>query len=68
MTLVVETTNFSPNANVMGSGEHLRAVERFTRVAPDRIDYAMTLTDPTTWTKPLTVLITLRASAQRSYQ
>jgi len=32
----------------MGSGEHLALVERFTRVAADRIDYEMTLADPTT--------------------
>ncbi len=67
-TLVVETTNFSPTANVMGSGELLRLVERFTRVAPDRIDYAMTLTDPTTWTKPWTVGIRLKESRGPIYE
>jgi hypothetical protein len=40
--------NFSPEGNVMGAGEHLRVVERFTRVARGTIDYEITLADPTT--------------------
>jgi hypothetical protein len=67
-TLVVDTTNFSPKGNVMGSGEHLHAVERLTRVAPDVIDYEITLADPTTWTKPWTALIKLRQSQERIYE
>lgn len=34
-TLVVDTTNFSPKDNFMGSAENLHLVERFTRIAPD---------------------------------
>src|SRR4029077_2094978 len=34
-TLVVESANFSPEGNVMGSGEPLHVVERFTRASPD---------------------------------
>jgi hypothetical protein len=67
-TLVVETTNFSPNGNVMGSGEHLYLVERFTRVAADRINYEMTLADPTTWTKPWTVAIHLKQTHESIYE
>jgi len=66
--LVVETTNFSPKGNVMGSGEHLRVVERFTRVAADRINYEMTLADPATWTKPWTVVIRLKQSQETIYE
>ena len=33
-TLVVETTNFSEKSYFMGATEHLKVVERFTRVAP----------------------------------
>ncbi len=32
-------------------------MERFTRVAPDRIDYRVTIDDPTTFTKPWTLAI-----------
>ncbi|HEV3139082.1 MAG TPA: hypothetical protein VGY57_01130, partial [Vicinamibacterales bacterium] len=67
-TLIVETSNFSPEGNVMGSGEHLRAIERLTRVAPDLIDYEITLDDPLTWTKPWTVLIRLRKRQELIYE
>jgi hypothetical protein len=67
-TLVVETTNYSPRSNVMGSAEHLHATERFTRVAPDTIDYEITLTDPTRWTKPWTALVHLKQTRDRIFE
>ena len=67
-TLVVDTTNFSAHNNFMGSTDQLHLVERFTRVAPDRIDYAITVDDPTTWTKPWTALIWLRQTPQRLFE
>jgi hypothetical protein len=58
-TLVVETTNYSPTTVLRfpAAPETLRAVERFTRVAADRIDYRFTVTDPTTYTRPFTVAL-----------
>ena len=59
-TLVVETTNYSPKTNFrffQVAGETLRAVERFTRVAADKIDYRFTINDPTTYTRPWTVAL-----------
>ena len=56
-TLVIDTTNFSANNNFMGSSDHLHLIERLTRVAPDRIDYEITVDDSTTWTKPWTARI-----------
>jgi len=35
----------------------LRAVERFTRVAPDQIDYQFTIDDPSTYTRPWTAVL-----------
>jgi hypothetical protein len=67
-TLVVDTTNFSARNDFMGSSDHLHLVERFTRVAPDRIDYQITVDDPTTWTKPWTAVIRLKRSTQRLYE
>jgi hypothetical protein len=67
-TLVVDTTNFSPKSDFMGSSDHLHLVERFTRVAADRIDYQITVDDPATWTKPWTVVIRLKQSAERLYE
>ena len=51
-TLVVDTTNFAPTSNFLGSSNRLHLVERFTRASPDTIDYEVTVDDPTTWTKP----------------
>ena len=62
-TLVVETTNFSPKSYFMGSSDRLRLVERFTRTGPGRIDYEMTVTDPTIWTKPWTAVIRLKSTS-----
>ena len=62
-TLVVETTNFlgrTTSISVNGStgppaSEELKLVERFTRVAPDAIQYSMTVSDPKTYAAPWTV-------------
>jgi hypothetical protein len=67
-TLVVETTNFSPKSNFMGSNETLHLVERFTRVAADTIAYEVTITDPTTWTRPWTAMLPLKRTADRMYE
>jgi len=62
-TLVVETTNFlahTTSVSVNGStgppaSEELMLLERFTRVAPDAIQYSMTVNDPKTYAAPWTV-------------
>jgi hypothetical protein len=56
-TLVVETTHFTDKVLYRGAAENLHLVERFTRVAPDRIDYRVTVSDPTTFTRPFTLAI-----------
>lgn len=67
-TLVVDTTNFSASNNFMGSSDRLHLVERFTRVAPDRIDYEITIDDLSTWTAPWTAVIRLKRSADRLFE
>jgi hypothetical protein len=67
-TLVVDTTNFSARSDFMGSSDHLHLVERFTRVTSDRIDYQITVDDPTTWTSPWTAVIQLKQSAAHLYE
>jgi hypothetical protein len=67
-TLVVESTNFSAKSQFRGSAENLHLVERFTRVGPDTLNYEMTVTDPTTWTKPWTALIPLKRSDDPIYE
>jgi hypothetical protein len=55
-TLVVDVTNFSAKTDFMGSRENLHLVERWTRTGPDTLEYAVTLEDPTVWTRPWTVI------------
>jgi hypothetical protein len=54
-TLVVDTTNFSPEVRFRGSSENLHVVERFRLVAPGQILYRATIDDPTTFAKPWTL-------------
>jgi hypothetical protein len=59
-TLVVETTNFTARSAYRGANaDRLKLVERFTRVAPDKISWTVTVDDPTTWTRPWTFSIPL---------
>jgi hypothetical protein len=67
-TLVVDTTNFSPRSNFMGSHENLHLTEKFTRVAVDEIRYEITVDDPATWTKPWTAMLRLRRSNEHLYE
>jgi hypothetical protein len=54
-TLVVDVTNFSPKTDYQGSRENLHLVERWTRTGPISLEYAVTIEDPTVWTRPWTV-------------
>ena len=67
-TLIVETTNFSPQGNFMGSAGNLHLLERFTRIASDEITYEITVNDATTWTRPWTAVIRLRQSQEQIYE
>ena len=53
-TLVVETTNIHPLQTFRGTppSEHLKVLERFTRVDEETILYEFTYDDPTTYTEP----------------
>jgi hypothetical protein len=67
-TLVVDTTNFAPGSYFMGATDNLRVEERLTRVAADRIEYTITLTDPTTWERPWTATMPLRRRDETLYE
>jgi hypothetical protein len=67
-TLVVESTNFSPKSEFRGSRQNLHLVERFTRVGPDTLNYEITITDPTVWTRPWTALIPLNRTDDLIYE
>jgi hypothetical protein len=61
-TLVVETTNYSAATTFRFpvAPESMRATERFTRVASDKIDYTFTIDDPATYTHAWTAAIPLQ--------
>jgi hypothetical protein len=53
-TLVIDVTNFSQKTDFEGSRENLHLVERWTRTSPTTLEYAVTVEDPTVWTRPWT--------------
>jgi hypothetical protein len=54
-TLVIETTNFRKEGIYRNANpDRLRLIERFTRVGPNTVKWAVTVDDPTTWTKQWT--------------
>lgn len=61
-TLVVETTNFHPGNTFRGANpKTLKITERFTRISAETIEYKFTVDDPSTWTKPWSVILPLSA-------
>ena len=67
-TLVVDTTNFSPKSSFRGAHENLHLFERFTRVSADRLEYAFTMSDDTTWSRPWSAMIPLLRSRAPMYE
>ena len=59
-TLVVETTNFKERSAYRNANpDTLKLTERFTRTAQDKIEWTVTVDDPTTWSRPWTFAIPL---------
>ena len=58
-TFVVETTQFRGGES-RGTSPNKHLVERFTRINADRVAYEYTITDPTVYTAPHTVLMPFR--------
>jgi hypothetical protein len=57
-TLVVENTNFRPQATYRNANpKTLKITERFTRIDKDTIEYKFTVDDPSTWTTPWSAII-----------
>ena len=69
-TLVVETKHFSPKADLlyMGTAENLTLTERFSRHSADVLNYEFTMNDPTTWTRPWTAMIPLKAKDEQIFE
>ncbi len=58
-TLVIETTQFRGREGG-GTGPNMHLVERLTRRDPDTVAYEYTVTDPTVYTAPYTVMLPFR--------
>jgi len=79
-TLVVETTNFRSDdgmghalgrTGVTWGGtdpDTYTIVERWTAVAPGQLDYQVTMADPHTWTRPVTMLIPWNKTDEQIYE
>jgi hypothetical protein len=70
-TLVVETTNFKDEtAYRNASGETLRLIERFRAVAPNGVEWSVTVNDPSTWARPWTfaMMLTKKDASQRPFE
>ena len=58
-TLVIETAQFAGGSSGLTS-TNMHLVERLTRLDPDTVAYEYTVTDPTIYTAPYTVMMPLR--------
>jgi hypothetical protein len=75
-TLVVETRNFRTEGtgtlSLRGLGlsgdENLHLIERFRRLDADTLLYEYTIDDPTIWTQPWTVSMTMQKSGDQMYE
>jgi hypothetical protein len=67
-TLVIDTTNYKPRAFMSTSTDKLHVTERFTRSDAETLKYEITIDDPGTWTKPWSLMIPLRRSAEPVFE
>ena len=58
-TLVIETTQFRGGSSGLTS-PNMHLIERLTRLDPDTVAYEYTVTDPTVYTAPYTVMLPFR--------
>jgi hypothetical protein len=73
-TLVVDTTNFNDTTwNQFGgwnwgADRNLHVTERFTPVDANTIRYEATVNDPTTWTRPWTLVIPMHRTTEQMFE
>ena len=82
-TLVIETTNFNKKlpayqmpldlaalekSGPVGLGENLHLTEKLTKTSDSVLIYEYTITEPNTFTRPFTVVITMRATEDQIYE
>jgi hypothetical protein len=67
-TLVIETLNFKRETSLQGSTAQTKVVERLTRIDAKTIDYRFTVEDPTSYARPWTASMPLRAIDENLYE
>ncbi len=67
-TLVVETTNFRPDALMRGGSENAVVTERFSRLEDGNLLYRFTMDDPSVWTAPWSGEYVWRTSDEKVYE
>jgi hypothetical protein len=67
-TLVVDTTNYTPNATRVGASENVHTIEKFRRVANDTLEYYVTFDDATVWSRPWTLMIPLKMTGEQMFE
>ena len=66
-TLVIETTRFRGGQSG-GTGPNMHLTERLTRIDPDTVAYEFTVTDPTVYTAPYTVMMPFRRTDETLFE
>jgi hypothetical protein len=68
-TLVVETTNFNDKQRFRNLPQtNMKVTERFTRVGPQTLEWAVTINDPSVYVQPWTAKILLGGTKDHIYE
>ena len=67
-TLVVDTTNFSDETTVRGSGRALHVVERFTLRSPGVLSYQFTIDDPEAFSRSWSAESVMSRTSDRMFE
>ena len=75
-TLVIETKHFHQELpsfsgsffSAVGTAEQMQLTEKFTRVDEDTLRYEFTVTDPATYTAPITAVMLMKRIDGRIYE
>jgi hypothetical protein len=67
-TLVVNTTNYTGNATRVGATDKLKTIEKFKRVSADTLEYYVTFDDPSVWSRPWTLMISLKMTGEKMFE
>ncbi len=67
-TLVIETNYFARDTAFGNSSANMHLLEKFWLIDGDTLGYEFTITDPTTWTAPWTVMFPMTRSEEPIYE